>query len=65
MLGVAEVGVGLVLDDGGLAGDFGWEEAAEGIGFGLPALWIFLMTGRPRFVETRPSDLKVLMSLAA
>ena len=36
LFGVAEVGVGLVLDDGGPALDGCGEEAADGVGLGVP-----------------------------
>ena len=50
LLGVTEVGVGLVFDDGGLAGDGGGEESAQRVGF--DALPVDLLYDRRRGLGT-------------
>ena len=45
LLGVAQVGVGLVFDHGRLAVDGRLEQTVQRVGLDLPVLWIFLMTG--------------------
>ena len=63
LLGVAEVGVGLVLDDGGPAVEGGGEEAAQGVGV-EGFLVDPLDYGRRGLGARTPCSLSVLISLA-